>query len=212
MFIFVILDFGSYVEKEVSNRKTSPPFEVDIKEPKTPLAKDSQENSTNSSSKTSFEIEELPSFGSETSTEDTPKQQEDYKYFDTPKQKEAQSQKETEVNSILETFLNKNKNDNKIKKGGNSNKKDTNNSNKSSPFSNYSFGKSSSYSSLGATHMFLNLLTCGIVDTNESVVTVRRKSNVEKNIGQVVKGDKFGGSERISRSHWTTLEQQRDNR
>ncbi|PWA51531.1 hypothetical protein CTI12_AA462730 [Artemisia annua] len=214
-------DFSSYDEKEISKPKISPSFVVDVNDPNSPpLAKEAREDSINSSTKTSFEIEELPSFGgSETSTEETTKREEDYKFVGTPKHDEAQCQKiKAEVNSLLESFLNKNKDDNKIKKG--SNQKETNDT-KESPSSNHSFGKSSSYSSMGATHMFLNLITCGIVDTNESAVTVVNKrrnstssarnvsSSNEKNSGKLVKGDKFGGSERVSRVHWNPLDKQR---
>ncbi|KAI3741461.1 hypothetical protein L1987_59135 [Smallanthus sonchifolius] len=215
-------DISSYCEKDDFKTKTSPPLiKVDIKDPKNPLAKESQDHSTNSSTKTSFEIEELPSFGSETSTEDTTKQQEDYQFVGTTKHEQVQSQKKAQVNSFLETYLSKTKNDDKIKKS--CCQKETNSS-KASRSPKYSFEKSSSYSGSGATHTFLNLLTCGIVDTNDSAVTVIKRTdgtasmmNVssfnEKKIDQVVKGDKFGGSERVSRSvHWTTLEKQRDNR
>lgn len=203
-------------------------IKVDIKDPiKIPLAKESQDHLTNSSTKTSFEIEELPSFGSETSRssiEDTTKQQEDYKFIDgTTKHEEVEKQNKTDqVNSLLETYLNKSKNeDHKFKKGGS--QKETNSS-KASRSSNHSFEKSRSYSGSGATHMFLNLITCGIVDTNDSAVTVinrkdgttsmmKHSSSANEKVGRVVKGDKFGGSERVSRSvHWTTLEKQRDNR
>ncbi|GKE22661.1 upstream of flc-like protein [Tanacetum coccineum] len=217
-------DFSSYDEKEISKPKISPSLEVDVNDPNSPsLAKEARDDSINSSTKTSFEIEELPSFGgSETSTEDTTKREEDYKFVGTPKHEEAQCQKiKAEVNALLESFLNKNTNDNKIKKG--SDHKKTNDT-KESPSSNHSFGKSSSYSSLGATHMFLNLITCGIVDTNESAVTVINKrrnstssamnvsSSNEKNNGKLVKGDKFGGSERVSRGHWNPLDKQRHGR
>ncbi|KAM0072074.1 putative transcription factor C2H2 family [Helianthus debilis subsp. tardiflorus] len=214
-------DFSSYSEKDGSKTKsTSPAFKVDVKVPKIHLAKDeSQDNSINSSTKTSFEIES-PSFGSETSTEDTTKQQEDYHFVDTTKHEEVQSQKKTEVDSLLETYLNKIKNDDNIKKCGS--QKETSSS-KAPRSSNYSFEKSSSYSGSGATHMFLNLITCGIVDTNDSAMTViKRKDGTasmmnvssanQKNIGQVVKKDKLGASERVSRGHWTTLEEQKDNR
>ncbi|KAI3800655.1 hypothetical protein L1987_28749 [Smallanthus sonchifolius] len=210
-------DISSYCEKDDLKTKTSPPLiKVDIKDPKISLAKESQDHSINSLTKKSFEIEELPSFGSETSTEDTTKQQEDYQFVGTTKHEQVQSQKKAQVNSFLETYLSKTKNDEKIKKS--SGQKETNSSKK------YSFEKSSSYSGSGATHTFLNLITCGIVDTNDSAVTVIKRTdgtasmmNVslanEKNIGQFAKGDKFGGSERVSRSaHWTTLEKQRDNR
>ncbi|XP_076940252.1 protein SOSEKI 1-like [Bidens hawaiensis] len=203
-------DFSSYSEKDDSKTKSTPSFEFDIKDRKTPLAKESQDHLTNSSTKTSFEIEEPPSFGSETSTEDTPKQQEDYHFVDTTKHEEVQSQKKTEVNSLLETYLSKIKNDDKIKKSGS--QKEANGSN-ASRSSNYSFEKSSSYSGSGATHTFLNLITCGIVDTDDSAMVIKRKDgNVsfanEKNIGHIAKGDnKFGWS---SRGHWTTLEKQSD--
>ncbi|KAI3681267.1 hypothetical protein L6452_36057 [Arctium lappa] len=209
-------DLSSYDENEVSKPKNSHPFKVEIVDPKVPLATKVQENLIDLSTKTSFEIEELPSFGSKTSTEDTTKQQEDYKFVAATKHEEMQNQKKTEINSFLETFLNKNKNDSKSKKGVN--QKETCSS-KASPSSNYSFGKSSSYSGSGASHMFLNLITCGVVDINESVVTVMnrrkngKKENVKgKNIGQVVKGDKLGGSERFPRDHWTTFVQQRESR
>ncbi|KAI7755146.1 hypothetical protein M8C21_026016, partial [Ambrosia artemisiifolia] len=208
-------------EKDGSKTKsTSPPFKVDVKDSKIPLAKELQDNSISSSTKTSFEIDELPSFSSETSTEDTTKQQEDYHFVDTTKHEEVQSQKKTEVNSLLETYLSKIKNDDKIKKSGS--QKETNCS-KASHSSNYSFEKSRSYSGSGATHMFLNLITCGIVDTNDSAMTViKRKDGTasmmnvssanQKNIDQVVKRDNFGGSQKVSRGHWTTLEEHKDNR
>ncbi|XP_076901533.1 protein SOSEKI 1-like [Bidens hawaiensis] len=205
-------DLSSYGEKDDSKTKSTPSFKFDIKDPKTPLTKEFQDHLTNSSTKTSFEIEEPLSFGSETSTEDTTKQQEDYRFVDTTKHEEVQSQKKTEVNSLLETYLSKIKNDDKIKKSG-SQKEATNSSNVSRS-SNYSFEKSSSYSGSGATHTFLNLITCGIVDTNDSAMIIKRKDgNVsfanEKNVGHVAKGDKFGWS---SRGHWTTLEKQSDTR
>ncbi|KAI3495623.1 hypothetical protein L1887_37968 [Cichorium endivia] len=213
-------DHSSYGEKEVAKPKSSPSFKVDIKDPKIPLANETEDFSINLSTKTSFEIEELPSYGSETSTEDTTKQQEDHKFVGPCKHGEARSQKKTELHSYFETFLNKDKKDSTSKKNGSQKE---NNSSKASPSLNNLFGKSSDYSGLGASHMFLNLITCGIVDTNESAVTVinRRNStsstmNVssakDNNIGQVVKGEKFGGSERVSRGHWPTLEQQRESR
>lgn len=199
----------------MSKPKSSPSFKVDIKDPTISLVKETEENSINLSTKTSFEIEELPSYyGSETSTEDTTKQQEDYQFLGPCKHAEVRSQKKTELDSLFDNYLNKNKNDNTNKKDGN--QKETSSS-KSSPSLNNSCGR------LGASHMFLNLLTCGIVDANESAVSVinRRNStssmmNVasskDKNIGQVVKGDKIGGSERVFRGHWPTLEQQRESR
>ncbi|KAL8192206.1 hypothetical protein R6Q57_027873 [Mikania cordata] len=193
---------SSHGKKVSSKTKTSPPLiKIDIKDPKIPFAKESQDHSSNSSTKTSFEIEELPSFGSETSTEDTTKQQEDYQFG---KHEEEQNQKKAELSSFLETYLNKDKNDKKIKKGGN--QKETNGS-KASSASNHLFEKSSSYSGSGATHTFLNLITCGIVDTNDSAMTIIKRKD------GMMKGDKLGGSERVSRGHWTTLDQkQRDKR
>ncbi|CAH1448801.1 unnamed protein product [Lactuca virosa] len=212
--ITITNDLSSYGEEEGSKPKSSPSFKVDIKDPTISLVKETEENSINSSTKTSFEIEELPSYGSETSTEDTTKQQEDYQFLGPCKHAEVRSQKKTELDSLFDNYLNKNKNDNTNKKDGN--QKETSSS-KASPSLNNSCGR------LGASHMFLNLLTCGIVDANESAVTVinRRNStssmmNVasskDKNIGQVVKGDKIGGSERVFRGHWPTLEQQRESR
>ncbi|XP_024993129.1 protein UPSTREAM OF FLC-like [Cynara cardunculus var. scolymus] len=207
-FITLSNDLSSYGEKEVSKPKNSHPFKVEIVDSRIPLATKAQENLIDLSTKTSFEIEELPSFGSETSTDDTTKHQEDYKFVTATKHEEMQNQKKIEINSFLETFLNKNKNDSKSKKGDN---QKGSCSSKASPSSNYSFRKSSSYSGSGASHTFLNLITCGIVDTNESAVTVmnQRKNGINTmnasskkenqegtNIGQVVKGETLGGSER----------------
>ncbi|KAL4563661.1 hypothetical protein LXL04_027706 [Taraxacum kok-saghyz] len=211
------LTSNSTEEEDMSKPKSSLSFKIDIKDPTIPSEKEPEVNSINSSTKTSFEIEELPSFGSETSTEDTTKQQdqEDYQFLGSYKQAQIPNQKKTELNSFFDTFLNKNKNDNTIKKDRNP--KETTSS-KASPSLNKSFG------SMGASHMFLNLITCGIVDTNESAVTVVNRRNStsssrtnldsrkDKNMGQIVKGDKVGGSERISRVHWPTLEQQRESR
>ncbi|XP_071740859.1 protein SOSEKI 1-like [Rutidosis leptorrhynchoides] len=205
-------DLRSYGEKEVSKRKDSPSFDVDVKDKKFPLAKQVEDHLQHSSTKTSFEVEELPSYDSETSIEDTTKQQEDYKFVSANKQEQAQRQKRTEADSLLESYLNKNKEDNKNKKSGN--QKETN----SSKVSPSSLGKSSSYSGMGATHMFLNLLTCGVVDTNETaVIDKRRKStnsmmNEDENMGKFVKGDTFGGSERVSRDHLSTSEQPKQRR
>ncbi|KAI3709798.1 hypothetical protein L2E82_39564 [Cichorium intybus] len=127
-------DHSSYGEKEVAKPKSSPSFKVDIKDPKIPLANETEDFSINSSTKTSFEIEELPSYGSETSTEDTTKQQEDHKFVGP------------------------------------------------------------------------------LINRRNSTSTMNVSSAKDKNIGQVVKGEKFGGSERVSRGHWPTLEQQRESR
>ncbi|KAL3516623.1 hypothetical protein ACH5RR_023525 [Cinchona calisaya] len=81
-----------------------------------------------------------------------------------------------------------------------------------------SFSKSRSYST-GASHLFRNLITCGAVDTNDSVmVTINRRNklpvnpnlsssnkqsedfNVFKELLQ--KGDKLGGSQRIFGTNW----------
>lgn len=178
--------------------------------------------------------EESPIFGSEKSstlTDDSMKIEDQYQDQDQEKQSDYQSTKEeiqeesdkSENPSFYSPLYNK-----KNKKNSNVTSKEkigtpsSSASDSSTPQP--SFSKSRSYSS-GASHLFRNLITCGAVDTNDSVMVAingRNKPPMNGNLSSsnkknedsngtkelLQKGDKLGGSQRIFETNWN---QQRQN-
>lgn len=199
-------DIISYGEKEVS--KSSSPFEVKVEDPKYPSIE--KEYPQDFSTNTSIEIEES-SFGSNVTTEDTTKNQDEDK-----DEREVQTLKDNiKNNSFYETLLDKNTNNNnnsnsksKSKKGGN---KSVTSCFEAPPSPTYSFGKPSRFLGSRASHMFRNWITCGTANAHETAVVVVNRRNgsrtsrvsldsenngKEYNMGQICKEQKLRGFEK----------------
>ncbi|KAL7234040.1 hypothetical protein ACSBR1_017608 [Camellia fascicularis] len=185
---------------------------------------------------TSSEIEEeSPPFGSETSTltDDSLKLEEE-KHSDSSKQETTKQDKFENSSPLYSILLNKKNNQNKNKDKNNKNKNEKvvnpSTSASSTSTSSSSFSKSKSYSG-GATNMFRSFITCGAVDTNDSVmVMINRRDkkssscyepiskmhenssiSTDDNTAEICKEDKLGGSERVFGTPWINQQQPHPN-
>nr|XP_043611042.1 protein SOSEKI 1 [Erigeron canadensis] len=164
---------GSQISKTTSNNvnedfepKSSSPYEVITNDQKYPSTR--KEYSLDFSTNTSTNIEES-SFGSNVETEDTIKNQDEYK----DEEVVQNLQDKNENNSLKERLLNKNANDynennNKNKKSGI--RESVTSCFKVSPSPTTSFRKSNRASS-----MLRNWITCGTTSTHENAVVVNSK-------------------------------------
>uniref|UniRef100_A0A2N9J9K4 SOSEKI DIX-like domain-containing protein n=1 Tax=Fagus sylvatica TaxID=28930 RepID=A0A2N9J9K4_FAGSY len=200
---FEVKDNGLHSEKKASILKKQQPVEVEL-EAKAEDQHQEQKPSINEAFQTHLDskINTSTEFSSEITEEST--------YFDSerstltndsPKLKEEKHEQteKSESSSFYSTLLcKKNKKKSNKDKAENANTPASSYSSSSSPKS--SFTKTRSYS-IGASSMFRNLITCGAVDTNETVLVMTNRANRTKSCD----GDMLGGSERV---HGTTEQQQ----